>query len=152
MTYPADPGGWFASDVHRRVLGHLAPPHEPYAWTAKGLFNRMIPDGSTNLQSVDEIQTVLQDLERDGHAARVSAPDGREVWAMTQDGFKLLTGGIKNEPPPGAAVQGPAMIGDTDLAAVMLQIPDTNVPEGAEPAQPQETPQTQETGDAGSPS
>lgn len=117
MNYLADPGGRFPSDVHRRVLGHLPTPQDQYGWTVPALHNRMVPDVGTDLQSPDEVAGILDELAKDGHAEKLTVNmangDSREVWRMTQDGFDLLTGPIANEPPPGAEVQGPAMIGGT---------------------------------------
>lgn len=111
MNFLADPGGRFSSDTHRRVLAHLSYPDDNYAWSAMTLIGRMLPDAATQITSEADMVQVLQDLVKDGHAQKLTAPNGQGVWKMTQSGFDTLTGGIANEPPPGAAVQGPALIG-----------------------------------------
>lgn len=114
MGYKSDPGGRFTSDTHRRVLGHLSRPDEAQAWSIPALHNRMLPDVGTDIQSHDELQQILAELETEGHAERVNVGNEEspaEVWRMTKQGLELLTGPIADEPPPGAAVQGPANIG-----------------------------------------
>jgi hypothetical protein len=87
-----DPAGIFASDDHRRVLGHLSHPDDEYGWTVDALLFRM--------EEKLDFARILGGLESDGHAA---CYDGS--WRMTQAGFDALTGPIANEPPdPGAAM------------------------------------------------
>lgn len=115
MNYPVDKAERFSSDTHRRVLGHLSLPEDTYGWSVPALVNRMVPDVASNITSLEEMVAVLEELESDGHAQRIATDTG-DVWRMTQDGFDVLTGPIKNEPPPGAAVQGPAIIGSAGAA------------------------------------
>lgn len=83
MTHLADPGGTFASDTHRRVLGHLPlPGDEPTAVDA--LVERMAPDTSTDLDA-EEADEVLADLEADGHAANL-----KDGWKQTKAGHEAL--------------------------------------------------------------
>lgn len=124
MNYPADQGGHFESDVHRRVLGHLSTPTDGYGWSAAALFERMGVDEGTRarqdedgkaaplLNSVDELNDVLDDLRVKEYAESITVGDG-SVWRMTQEGYDLLTGGIADEPGPLAAGQKaqPATIG-----------------------------------------
>jgi hypothetical protein len=115
----ADKAGVFNSDVHRRVLAHLAPHDEDFGWTPVALLHRLaedrhtpIPPRSTEHGFLDyetglaELEAVLDELGEDGFA---ETPDPG-VWRMTLEGFKTLTGPIANEPDPAAAVEGPAFI------------------------------------------
>lgn len=113
-----DPAGVFESDVHRRVLAHLPEPNGKIGWTAPALLIRISPDKHTPLPPVDDIgfadttaglaalEDVLGDLKSDGlvkyHAGG--------IYEQSQKGFDLLTGPIANEPPPGAEVEGPAIV------------------------------------------
>lgn len=106
MNYLADPGGRFSSDTHRRVLGHLSYPHDEYGWTAQALLERMRPDVGTNISTAEEMESILEDLEKEGHAQQ--HPGG--VWQMTESGFETLTGPIANEPDAGE-ISGPATVG-----------------------------------------
>jgi hypothetical protein len=108
--YAPDPGGQFASDTHRRVLGHLSSPEDDYGWSNSSLVARMIPDVGTDITDTAEIDDVLNDLEADGHAEN---QDG--IWRMTQSGFDLLTGPIADEPSLGEE-SAPAAV-DTNGAA-----------------------------------
>lgn len=110
-AYPADPGGNFASDVHRRVLGHLSTPKEKMGWEPEALLARVDPDLSTPMTDVEELLLVLEDLKDEGLAVEHAGG----VWQQTKDGFDLLTGPIANEPPPGATPEGPARIGPTPI-------------------------------------
>lgn len=108
-NYLADPGGRFASDTHRRVLGSLSLPTDNYGWTVLALIQRMAPDVGTSITTPDEMQSILQDLEADGHAEKLNTVIG-EVWRMTQAGYDSITGPIANEPTadqpsPGASTR-----------------------------------------------
>jgi hypothetical protein len=81
MTYLADPGGVFASDTHRRTLGHLTA--DPM--TVEDLFHRMRPDVGTDHADTTEVEAVLADLEADGY---VEQTDGG--WRMTAMGLDAL--------------------------------------------------------------
>jgi hypothetical protein len=109
MAYAADPGGIFASDAHRRILGHLATPDATYGWEVTPLLARVGPDPHTPFDQGDEsgISTVLNDLASEGYA---KCHEGG-VWVMTQAGFDALAGPIANEPGPGAAPSAPAPLG-----------------------------------------
>lgn len=87
MTGERDPGGRFASDDHRRVLGHLAVPGDDMAWDAQGLYLRMVPDVGSDLAPA-AVAAILHDLQVDGLA--VCRDDG--TWQMTDEGFGRLTG------------------------------------------------------------
>jgi hypothetical protein len=106
-----DPGGNFASDVHRRVLGHLSTPKEKVGWEPETLLARVDPDLNIPIAEVSELVSVLKDLENEGLAIKHEG----DVWQQTKDGFELLTGPIANEPPPGATPVGPARIGPTPI-------------------------------------
>lgn len=85
MSYPADPGGVFATDVHRRVLGHLPLPGDDPT-SVEALHDRLSPDAHTDLDG-DELASVLEDLEADGHVGQTKAG-----WKQTKRGFDALTG------------------------------------------------------------
>ena len=102
MSYPADPGGNFASDAHRRVMAHLPnPDDEPI--TVDDLILQRInrdPHTLTHFLTGDEVNEVLTDLEADGHAQNLE-----NGWTNTTDGFELLTG-----PPSEQAAQNATSI------------------------------------------
>lgn len=110
MTIPADPGGTFASDAHRRIMAHLPNPDDPPITTEDLILNRVNQDPNTltHFQSVSEVTQVLEDLEADGHAK-----NHENGWANTQSGFDLLTG----PPDETATPHRPAMIGLDPAAA-----------------------------------
>lgn len=85
MSYPADPGGNFASDAHRRVMAALANPDEPHL-TLDELQARVDEDDFLDLDR-DEVTEVLSDLEADGDATR-----SEKGWKNTKSGFEVLTG------------------------------------------------------------
>lgn len=131
--YRPDPGGQFASDVHRRVAAHLHSDEEEMGWPLVGLLHRLAEDHATplppNVSLSDEggteifvpdyvagaaqLKAVLDDLVADGLASE--AAEG--VWVLTEDGYALLTGPIAHEPEEGAEPQGPAVI---DLGPVPI--------------------------------
>lgn len=104
MSYPADPGGIFASDAHRRVMAHLPNPDDDPINTYDLVADRINKDPHTlaHFDRAREVDEVLADLEADGHAKRL-----KHGWKNTPDGFELLTG----PPDESAAVDGPATIG-----------------------------------------
>lgn len=89
MSYAPDPGGVFASDTHRRVLGHLHD--EPQELNALGY--RVSDDANHGLETVAELAEVLQDLEADGHAKSTDAG-----WKLTKNGLDALQAPLPNEP------------------------------------------------------
>lgn len=123
MTYLADPGGRFASDTHRRVLGHLSLPADGFAWSVPALLARMVPDVGTDIKDADELSSVLEELEREGFAFSHSTAKG-PAWQMTPQGFDVLTGSIANEPGPDSQSTKPAAIG---IGPVKLDVP-TEIP------------------------
>lgn len=125
--YAPDRGGQFASDAHRRVLGHLSTHRDSHAWTPMALFVRMAPDVGSQL-SQEQVAEILGELGADGLARQVAITVGDQevtVWQMTEEGFNLLTGPIADEPPPGAVPQGPAQIG----VAISLDQGPTQIPQ-----------------------
>ncbi len=105
-TLQADPGGKFASDSHRRILGSLSTPEAGYGWSSEALLARVLTDESLSSHDLASLKEVLGDLEADGVAVQ---HDGG-VWQMTPAGHDLLTSGIANEPAPGSTPTGPAMV------------------------------------------
>lgn len=96
MTYLPDPGQVFASDVHRRVLAHLAVPgaedNEPLE--VSPLIQRLNPDGANPFfteADAKDLEEVLKDLEADGYAS------GKGGWHMTKKGFEAITGPVGGE-------------------------------------------------------
>lgn len=120
--YLADPGGVFDSDTHRRVLGHLPlpgtdpmPTRGPAGRKAhtRSLGHRLSADAHHRIQTVDELEEVLKDLEADGYAGQTKAG-----WKMTKAGLDKLNGPNANEPDPDAEPEGPAPIGGLDTGGL----------------------------------
>jgi hypothetical protein len=104
VTYPADPGGRFASDAHRRVMAHLPNPDDDPI-SIEDLIGQRInrdPHTLTHFTSVAEVAAVLDDLDADGHAKKL-----KSGWKNTAAGFELLTG----PPDETALADAPATIG-----------------------------------------
>lgn len=102
MAYRPDPGGIFASDTHRRVLGHLPlPGDDPSDVTALGY--RISGDAHHGLAHVDELSEVLEDLEADGHATQL-----KDGWRLTKGGLDALNADVPDQPdgPTTPAVLG----------------------------------------------
>jgi hypothetical protein len=89
MSYHADPGGVFASDTHRRTLGHLTLD-DPFS--VEDLFERMVPDVGTNHEDHAELVSVLEDLEADGYASNTQAG-----WKQTKKGLDALNAPVGSE-------------------------------------------------------
>jgi hypothetical protein len=85
-----DPGGIFASDAHRRVMANVPNPDED-ALDVDGLVTERINGDDFLDLGYDELQSVLDDLEADGHVKRYK--DGS--YKNTASGFKALTGPVK---------------------------------------------------------
>jgi hypothetical protein len=104
VSYPADPGGVFASDAHRRVMAHLPNPDDDPISVEDLISLRVNRDPHTlaHFSDASEVLEVLGDLESDGHAKRL-----KHGWKNTSDGFDLLTG----PPDEAAAAQTTAAIG-----------------------------------------
>jgi hypothetical protein len=99
MTYAADPGGVFESDMHRRVLGHLPGPKDDVAAFHESneptTHERVQTDQQHGLEW-EEIEDVLSDLEASGFAKQTKAG-----WHMTAAGLNALQAG----PPEGGEQQ-----------------------------------------------
>lgn len=95
MTYPADPGGTFASDAHRRVMAHLPNPDDPPIPLNILILERINRDPHTlaHFASADEVAAILEDLENNGYAKHLQSG-----WRNTRSGFDALTG-PPNETP-----------------------------------------------------
>lgn len=116
MGYAPDPGGVFASDTHRRVLGYLPQPDDPpiqladtsllplRELTRVSLAHRISADPYHGLQHVDELAAVLADLEDDGYAA-----ESKGGWRQTKKGLEALNAPVPDEVV--AALSGPALLG-----------------------------------------
>lgn len=104
MTYPADPGGNFASDAHRRIMAHLPNPDDPPITVEALILERVNHDPHTLafFESAEDVFGVLEDLEASGCAKR-----RKDGWINTKTGFDLLTG----EPSEKAKLTAPATIG-----------------------------------------
>lgn len=102
--FAPDPGGVFASDTHRRVLGHVPDAgDEPLGLHPLG--HRISPDSHHGLQHVDDLAKVLSDLVAEGYCS-----EGEDGWVCTEEGMDALC-----RPAPeqeGAAT--PAVIGGLD--------------------------------------
>ena len=86
MTHPADPGGNFASDGHRRVVCALPDPDEGYQ-TVDWILERVDRDEHLPIDR-DELVETLSDLEADGDCKQNK--DGQ--WVSTKQGHEALTG------------------------------------------------------------
>lgn len=89
--YPADPGGIFDSNVHRRVLAVAGlPDGDPEAATLNlpEVVARLDRDPHCPLGTLQEeaILAVLSELKKDGYLA------DQPGYQMTAKGFKKLTG------------------------------------------------------------
>jgi hypothetical protein len=81
--YLADPGGVFASDTHRRVLGSLFKVGP--SWPVEDLMARINNDQHTKVDDTEELSEVLKDLEADGYVS-----EKQDGWGMTAAGLKAL--------------------------------------------------------------
>lgn len=108
MNFPADPGGVFDSDVHRRVLGHLTGPTEKIGYTVQALEARMATDVGT--EKVDLSQDVLSGVLDELRAEKLAVSHKGGIWQQTKTGHERLTGPIADEPAPGAKPEAPARI------------------------------------------
>lgn len=86
MSYPADPAGDFASDVHRRVMAAVPTPDDELS-----VYERVAGDTELDLDEA-EVDEVLMDLEASGHAKQI-----KDGWRPTTSGHELLTGPPKGE-------------------------------------------------------
>lgn len=84
MGYRPDPGGVFASDTHRRVLGHVPDPGDP-PMELHPLGHHISPDPKHGLGHVDELEVVLRELEADDYCVY-----GEGGWVMTDEGLEAL--------------------------------------------------------------
>lgn len=89
MAYPADPGGVFASDAHRRVMANAPNPDDDPLSAEALIEERVSKDDHLDLEQ-DELVEILEDLEADGHVKQL-----KDGWKNTPDGFAALTGPIK---------------------------------------------------------
>lgn len=102
----ADPGGIFASDAHRRVMANLPNPDGDPMSVEELIRDRINEDdfALAHLQSIEEVEDVLADLEADGFAS-----ESQKGWKNTKAGFEALTG-----PPDESTIteqESPAQIG-----------------------------------------
>lgn len=91
MSYPPDPGGVFASDVHRRVQANVPNPGDDPLSVDELLAQRVANDDHLDVDE-DELGEVLKDLEADGHCKRL-----KDGWRNTPAGFDALTGPPKED-------------------------------------------------------
>jgi hypothetical protein len=110
-SYRPDPGGIFASDTHRRVLGHLPlPDADALALQGPGgpkahrhsLGHRISGDAHHELQTVEDLEAVLHELEADGLASQL-----KSGWRMTKAGLDALNAPLPQEP---AGPASPALL------------------------------------------
>ena len=86
MAYPPDPGGNFATDVHRRVVCALPDPDEGFQ-TVDWILERVDRDDYLSIDR-DELTETLSDLEADGDCKQNKAGE----WVSTKAGHEALTG------------------------------------------------------------
>jgi hypothetical protein len=104
VTYPADPGGNFASDAQRRVMAHLPNPDDDPISLHDLIAERINKDPHTltHFGHANEVFDILRELEADGYAKKL-----KDGWKNTPDGFEVLTA----PPDETAATAAPATIG-----------------------------------------
>lgn len=92
MAHPADPGGVFATDTHRRVLAALS--HPDMTWDEDELLERVGSNEWTQIGSNEsgELKSILSDLESDGDAKK-----NKDGWKMTKAGLDKLGAPIPGE-------------------------------------------------------
>jgi hypothetical protein len=108
MDITPDPGGRFKSDAHRRVLGHLSRPADPFGWTVQTLTDRLRPDVHSPIETTAEVQPYLDEHVADGLAEVVGG-----VYRQTPLGFRMLGLGHPEEPAvaPDPSLVAPALLG-----------------------------------------
>ena len=87
----ADPGGNFASDAHRRVMGALPAPDDDPLEVEALLEGPVAADDFLDLDEAELIE-ILADLEADGDATLL-----KNGWKNTKAGFKVLTGPVASD-------------------------------------------------------
>lgn len=85
-----DPGGVFATDAHRRVLGHLPTPDEERT-SLPLLCSRIAQDGGNPLADPADIERIANDLAQEGF---VVTDNGLR---MTAEGLDAIQGGADHE-------------------------------------------------------
>lgn len=108
MSLRPDPGGVFASDQHRRLLGHLADDPLPIQGDSPktGLGLRVSQDPNHGLDDVEQLESILGELAAEGYASEVKAG-----WKITKKGLDAL-----QEPVRGTdETPGPAIIKGVEL-------------------------------------
>lgn len=116
-THKGDPAGIFASDTHRRVLGHLPTPDADVGYEVQPLLARLAQDPHTPFPAdpgewdveteAEAVLEILTELADDGYCKAYKGG----VYRMTKQGLEALTGPIANEPQPGEPIIGPADLG-----------------------------------------
>jgi hypothetical protein len=86
MTTP-DPGGNFASDAHRRVMGSLPDPDQTALTPEELLEGKVSTDDFLN-PTADELAEILADLEADGDVRKMK----NGGYKATKTGYDALTG------------------------------------------------------------
>ena len=104
MSYAPDPGGNFASDAHRRVMGALPSPDDDARSVEDLITNRinLDPHVLAYFDDASEVVVVLGELEESGYAKQL-----KSGWKATAEGFELLTG----PPDETDAATAPATMG-----------------------------------------
>ena len=143
MSFLADPGGIFASDVHRRVLASISTPEAEVGWTIPALLARLNEDPFTPIPTQPDldiaaeetaISTVLKELKTDGFVEEFAGG----IFRMSVAGFEALTGPIANQPGPSVEITGPADLGSMHTPAKATAI--GNVGSAVSPEPSLETP------------
>lgn len=123
--FAPDPGGVFASDTHRRVLGHLSLPSDLFGWSLHALETRIgRDDRHTQVATEADIVPVLDGLVGDGLAELVAG-----VYRQTAAGAAALVAPIAGEPglDPDSSLVKPALIG----GPVKVESGPTQIPVGS---------------------
>lgn len=125
-NYPPDPGDVFATDVHRRVLGHI-PIADEEALTPDDFYLRLLEDPDTMVKvdgvktflTQDQVKAILDDLTGDGYVSfgkferTVRDVNGRPIlldrerqyepaegYNLTKGAVEALSAPLADEPPP----------------------------------------------------
>lgn len=78
-----DPGGVFATDAHRRVIGHLPTPTEERT-SRDLLLVRIGKDGGNPLNDAEDVDRILGELEAEGY---INTDNGLR---MTEAGLEAI--------------------------------------------------------------
>lgn len=113
-AYPLDPGGAFASNLHRRVLGQLphddGDPETPDSITVADLAARLNIDADSLRKrgrppevelvpwTESDLRSLLEELRTDQYADYSETEEGEVRWVATEPGIEALNGPALTHP------------------------------------------------------